>query len=58
MIPLLVKASKTPHLRIQIRQICTPLSSLVRVHSDLVLQMRKSSGWDYDSGTVHMNLVC
>ena len=39
------RASKSSYLRIWIRHVSPPLSSLVRVHLDLVLQMSKTAGW-------------
>lgn len=52
------RAGKTLHLRIQIRQVCIPLSSCSECIPSLVLQMSKGSDWDYDMGTADMNLSC
>ena len=50
------RAGKTPCLRIQIRQICTLPSPLVRVY--LVLQISKAACWNYYLGTTSMNSIC
>ena len=42
-------------MKIQIRQIYLPLSSLVRRHLKLVMQMREGAGWDYFQDTSGIN---
>lgn len=51
------RAGKPPHLRIQMRQICTPTSPLVTCAPDSVLQISKATGWDHCLGTADMSAV-
>lgn len=51
------RAGKTC-LRIQTRQISSPLSSLVKTYPSWVMQLRKGTGWDYCMDTAGMNSFC
>lgn len=48
------KSSKNPCFRMQMKQMCMPLSSLLIVYP----QFGKASGWDYYFSTAGMNVVC
>lgn len=48
------RPGKTPHVRAHNRQICTPLSSLVRVSPQLGCADEQNMGWDYDLGMAGM----
>lgn len=52
------RAGKTPHLRIQMRQVYTPLSFLVRVFLQLGSALSKATGWHYYLSTTSVNLIC
>ena len=50
------RAHRTAHLRVQIRQVCTPLNSFIRVCPRLHSATSKAIG--YYLGTTSVNLVC
>lgn len=48
------RPDKAPSLKIQIRQVCTPLSSQVRVSPQFGSAEEQIADWDYDMGTAGM----